>query len=134
MWYYKKRLICTEGALRLPTTHDKHRIEGIHQMSIGILGGVLALGLVLIVVYVLVKTGLVSSCDSNATNKSTEEKMSREEQNNHHRVNMLPLNHVVALMNETREENLALRVQIRGSRSDFEPSAPEDRSNKFPVM
>ena len=69
MWYYKKRLICTEGALRLPTTHDKHRIEGIHQMSIGILGGVLALGLVLIVVYVLVKIGLVSSCDSNATNK-----------------------------------------------------------------
>ena len=36
------------------------RIEGIHQMSVGISGGVLALVLVLVVLYILVKTGLVS--------------------------------------------------------------------------
>ena len=36
------------------------RIEDIHQMSVGISGGVLALVLVLVVLYILVKTGLVS--------------------------------------------------------------------------
>ena len=30
-------------------------------------------------------------------------------------------------MNEAREENLALRMQIRGSRPEIQPSAPEDR-------
>ena len=30
-------------------------------------------------------------------------------------------------MNEAREENLALRMQIRGSRPEIIPSAPEDR-------
>ena len=34
---------------------------------------------------------------------------------------------VAALMNEAREENLALRMQIRGSRPEIQPSAPEDR-------
>ena len=49
----------------------------------------------------------------------------------HHKVDMLPVNQVAALMNEAREENLALRMQIRGSRPELQPSAPEDR---YPVV
>ena len=43
------------------------------------------------------------------------------------KVDMLPVNQVAALMNEAREENLALRMQVRGSRPEIQPSAPEDR-------
>ena len=39
----------------------------------------------------------------------------------HHKVDMLPVNQVAALINE------ALRMQIRGSRPEIQPSAPEDR-------
>ena len=45
----------------------------------------------------------------------------------HHKVDMLRVNQVAALINEAREENLALRMQIRGSRPEIQPSAPEDR-------
>ena len=60
--------------------------------------------------------------------------MTREETNTHHRVDMLPLNQVAALMSEAREENLALSMQLRGSRPELRPSAPEDRSNKIHVV
>ena len=43
------------------------------------------------------------------------------------KVDMLPVNQVAALMNEAREENLALRMQVRGCRPEIQPSAPEDR-------
>ena len=46
----------------------------------------------------------------------------------HHNADMVRVNQVAAaLMNEAREENLALRMQIRGSRPEIQPSAPEDR-------
>ena len=45
----------------------------------------------------------------------------------HHKVNMLAVHQVAALMNEAREENLVLRMQIRASRPEIIPSAPEDR-------
>ena len=44
-----------------------------------------------------------------------------------HKVDMLPVHQVAVLMNEAREENLALRMQIRASRPEIIPSAPEDR-------
>ena len=56
-----------------------------------------------------------------------EQRRGREEPLNHHKVDMLPVHQVAALMNEAREENLALRMQIRGSRPEIIPSAPEDR-------
>ena len=69
-----------------------------------------------------------------ATNRSRERQVTREETNTQHRVDMLPLNQVAALMSEAREENLALRMQLRGSRPELRPSAPEDRSNKIHVV
>lgn len=103
------------------------------EKSIGISGGVLALVILLIVVYVLIKTGLVTCCNSNSNARSTEDQQTRgrEEPPNNHEVNILPLNQVAALMNEAREENMALRMQLRGSRPELQPSASEDR---YPVL
>ena len=60
--------------------------------------------------------------------KEEEQRRTREEPPNH-KVDMLPVHQVAALMNEAREENLALRMQIRASRPEIIPSAPssEDR-------
>ena len=75
----------------------------------------------------------MSCCNPKATNRSREGQ-GKEETNTQHRVDMLPLNQVAALMSEAREENLALSMQLRGSRPELRPSAPEDRSNKIHVV
>ena len=75
----------------------------------------------------LIKTGVVRCYDLTVNNNVASEQVTRP--GNHHLLNMLPLNH-----KETKEENLARRKQIRGSRPDFQPSTPnEDTSMKFPV-
>ena len=44
----------------------------------------------------------MSCCNSKATNRSMEGQVTREETNTQHRVDMLPLNQVAALLSEAR--------------------------------
>ena len=135
--------MCKTGATHLPRTEEQGdvnilspRIEGIHNLSVGISSGTLILLLILIVGYVLVKTGVVTCCGYNARNRMQEQQRDREEEQMrnreelpNHKVDMLPVHQVAALMNEAREENLALRMQIRASLPEITPTAPisEDR-------
>ena len=70
-------------------------------------------------------------CRSNNRNTVQMQRMDREEEQKRareespsHRVDMLSVHQVAALMNEAREENMALKMQIRASRSELTPTAP----------
>ena len=133
--------MCKSGASHLPRAEEQGnvnifspRVEGIHNLAVS--SGTLILLLILIVGYVLVKTGVVTCCGSNARNRVQEQQRDREEEQMtireelpNHKVDMLPGHQVAALMNEARERNLALRMQIRASRPEITPTAPtsEDR-------
>ena len=104
-------------------------MEGIHNLAVS--SGTLILLLILIVGYVLVKTGVVTCCGPNKRNTVQMQQMDREEEQKRvkeeipsHRVDMLPVQQVAALKNEAREENMALKMQIRASRSELTPTAP----------
>ena len=74
---------------------------------------------------------MVTCCGSNARNTVQVQERDREEEQKRiredltsHKVDMLPVHQVAALMNEAREENLALKMQIRASRPEITPTAP----------
>ena len=131
--------MCKSGASHLPRAEEQGdvnifspRVEGIHNLAVS--SGTLILLIILIVGYILVKTGVVTCCGSNNSNnrntaqvqqvdREEEQKRAREEIPSH-RVDMLPVHQVAALMNEAREENMALKMQIRASRSEITPTAP----------
>ena len=128
--------MCKSGASQLPRAEEEGnvnifspRVEGIHNLAVS--SGTLILILILIVVYVLIKTGVMTCCGR--TNRNTEQmqQVDREDEQKRvreeipsHRVDMLSVHQVAALMNETREENMALKMQIRASRSELTPTAP----------
>ena len=128
--------MCKSGASHLPRAEEQGnvnifspRVEGIHNLAVS--SGTLIPLLILIVGYVLVKTGVVTCCRSNNRNTVQMQRMDREEEQKRareespsHRVDMLPVHQVAALMNEAREENMALKMQIRASRSELTPTAP----------
>ena len=128
--------MCKSGASHLPRAEEQGnvnifspRVEGIHNLAVS--SGTLILLLILIVGYVLVKTGVVTCCGPNNRNTVQMQRMDREEEQKRareespsHRVDMLPVQQVADLMNEAREENMALKMQIRASRSELTPTAP----------
>ena len=128
--------MCKSGASQLPRAEEEGnvnifspRVEGIHNLAVS--SGTLILILILIVVYVLIKTGVVTCCGRNNRNTEQMQQVDREDEQKRvreeipsHRVDMLSVHQVAALMNETREENMALKMQIRASRSELTPTAP----------
>ena len=128
--------MCKSGASHLPRAEEQGdvnifspRVEGIHNLAVS--SGTLILLLILIVGYVLVKTGVVTCCGPNNRNTVQVQQRDREDEQKRvreeipsHRVDMLPVHQVAALMNEAREENMALKMQIRASRSEITPTAP----------
>ena len=79
--------MCKTGATHLPRTEEQGdvnilspRIEGIHNLSVGISSGTLILLLILIVGYVLVKTGVVTCCGYNARNRRQEQQRLRRKE------------------------------------------------------
>ena len=128
--------MCKSGASHLPRAEEQGdvnifspRVEGIHNLAVS--SGTLILIIILIVGYILVKTGVVTCCGSNNRNTAQVQQVDREEEQKRareeipsHRVDMLPVHQVAALMNEAREENMALKMQIRASRSEITPTAP----------
>ena len=96
--------MCKTGAPLPPRTEEQGdvnilspRIEGIHNISIGISSGTLILLLILIVGHVLVKTGVVTCCGSNGRNRVQEQQRDREE--GQMRIREEPPNHKVDMLN-----------------------------------
>ena len=103
--------MCKSGASHLPRAEEQGnvnifspRVEGIHNLAVS--SGTLILLLILIVVYVLIKTGVMTCCGRNNRNTVQMQQMDREDEQKRvreeipsHRVDMLPVHQVAALMN-----------------------------------